>query len=136
MQWAESCRAAELPGGSTRYHKGAARQGSPLWGEGAQGEDGEGERATPQPLLAVPTPPTHTHAHTMTGEGEVMCTESILDCCQGEGGVGQEVESRTSGGRRGPQWSVVWGRRGLQGYHRQLAGLLFPDLLLGTQTCT
>lgn len=62
MQWAESCREAGLPGGNTRYHKGAARQGSPLGEEEVQGKDGKREGDNPTtPLSAARAPDTLVH---------------------------------------------------------------------------
>lgn len=120
MQWAESCREAELPGGNTHYHKGAARQGSPLGEEEVQGEVGDKKGTIPWPLLPV----SPTHIHTMTGKGEIMCAEPILHCCQGECGMSQEVVTGTPGEeRRGHQPSKACWTAG--------AELSSPALLLG-----
>jgi hypothetical protein len=38
--------------------------------------------------------------HTMAGKGEVVRTEPILHCSQGECGMSQEMVTRTPGGKR------------------------------------
>lgn len=68
-----------------------------------QGEGGECEGDHPTaPLLTIQQPP-HTHILTMTGEGQVVCAEPVLHCCQGECGVSQEVVTRTAAGQRSGQ---------------------------------
>lgn len=49
-------------------------------------------------------PVAHMHILTMAGEGEVMCAEPILHCCQGKCGMSQEVVTRTTVGQM-EKWS-------------------------------
>lgn len=103
MQSAESCREAEPPDGNTHYHKGAAKWGSPL-GERECRVRVQNEKGTIQQPLFSPPRVAHMHILTMAGEGEVMCAEPILHCCQGKCGMSQEVVTRTTVGQM-EKWS-------------------------------
>lgn len=57
------------------------------------------QKGTIQHPLFSPPRVAHIHILTMAGEGEVMCAEPILHCCQGERGMSQEVVTRTTVGQ-------------------------------------